>query len=195
MQCAKAAKKANSVLGQLCRGVGYRDKDVFIDLYKTYVRPHLEYAVQAWSPWTMGDKEVLEAVQRRAVKAVSNLRGKTYEDRLRELNLESLEDRRKRGDLLQAYRVLTSKDNVDPTTWFTMYQPQEDTVRTRQSGGHLNIVPQQWNGEVRRNFWSVRVVEHWNSLPNTVKMASTVNMFKNSIDNLKEGQRRLGGQL
>ena len=67
MQCAKAAKKANSVLGQLCRGVGYRDKIVFIDLYKTYVRPHLEYAVQAWSPWTIGDKEVLEAVQRSRV--------------------------------------------------------------------------------------------------------------------------------
>ena len=91
MQCAKAAKKANSVLGQLCRGVGYRDKNVFIDLYKTYVRPHLEYAVQAWSPWTIGDKEILEAVQRRAVKAVSNLKGRNYEDRFRKLNLETLE--------------------------------------------------------------------------------------------------------
>ena len=75
LQCAKAARTANGVLGQLCRGVGYRDKEVFIGLYKTYVRPHLEYAIQAWCPWTAGDKEVLEAVQRRAVKAVSNMRG------------------------------------------------------------------------------------------------------------------------
>ena len=71
-------------------------------MYKTYVRPHLEYAIQAWCPWTVGDKEVLEAVQRRAVKAVANLRGKTYNDRLRELNLDTLEDRRQRGDLIQA---------------------------------------------------------------------------------------------
>ena len=62
LQCAKAAKKANDVLGQLIRGVTYRDKDCFISLYQTYVRPHLEYAVAAWSPWTLGDREVLESV-------------------------------------------------------------------------------------------------------------------------------------
>ena len=62
-QCAKAAKKANKVIGQLIRGVGYRDKKVFINLYKTYVRPHLEYCAPAWCPWTIGDREVLEAVQ------------------------------------------------------------------------------------------------------------------------------------
>lgn len=87
-------------------------------LYKTYVRPHLEYAIQAWCPWTAGDKEVLEAVQRRAVKAVSNLRGKSYVERLRELEMDTLEERRKRGDLLQAYRILSGKDNVSPATWF-----------------------------------------------------------------------------
>ena len=63
-------------------GVGYRDKEVFIILHKTYVRPHLEYAIQAWCPWTVGDNEVLEAVQRRAVKAVATLRWKTYNERL-----------------------------------------------------------------------------------------------------------------
>ena len=104
LQCARAAKKANGVLGQLCKGVGYRNKEVFTGLYLTYVRPHLEYAIQAWSPWTAGDKEVLEAVQRRAVRAVTNLKGRTYEERLRELQLDTLEERRKRGDLLQAYR-------------------------------------------------------------------------------------------
>ena len=53
------------VLGQLIRGVRYRDKINYIDLYKTYVRPHKEYSVQAWSPRTIRDTEVMEAVQRR----------------------------------------------------------------------------------------------------------------------------------
>ena len=89
MQCAKAAKKANSVLGQLCRGISYRDRDIFIGLYTTYVRPHLEYCAQPWSPWTIGDKEVLEAVQRRAVGMVTNLNGKSYPEKLAELGMIS----------------------------------------------------------------------------------------------------------
>ena len=52
LQCAKAAQKGNMVLGQLCRGVSYRDRDTFMGLYTTFVRPHLEYCSQAWSPWT-----------------------------------------------------------------------------------------------------------------------------------------------
>ena len=75
LQCARAAAKANQVLGQISRGVTFRDKDTLVRLYKTYVRPHLEYCQAAWSPWTQGDKKVLEQVQRRAVKMISNMGG------------------------------------------------------------------------------------------------------------------------
>ena len=85
LQCVKAAKKGQMVLGQLARAVSYRDKVTFFNLYKTYVRPHLEYAVQAWSPWNAGDKSALENVQKRAVGMISNLRGRTYEEMLAEL--------------------------------------------------------------------------------------------------------------
>jgi hypothetical protein len=70
MQCAKAARRANAILGQLSRAVCYRDKDTILKLYKVYVRPHLEYAVASWSPWTVGDKELLEKVQRRALSMI-----------------------------------------------------------------------------------------------------------------------------
>ena len=184
------------MLGQLCRGVGYRDKEVFIGLYVTYVRPHLEYAAQAWSPWTAGDKEVLETVQRRAVKAVTNLQGRTYEERLRELGMDTLEERRRRGDLLQAYRVLTEKDNVSPATWFQLCQPREGEVSTRQTTGFLNVVPQQGKGEIRNNFWSVRVIEPWNALPDSVKRVESLNWFKNALDNMQGRKRntRVGQQ-
>ena len=81
MQCAKAAKTANAVLGQISRAVSYRDKNTFLRLFRTYVRPHLEYCAPAWSPWTLGDKEVLEKVQRRAIGMVTNFRGKSYEEK------------------------------------------------------------------------------------------------------------------
>ena len=66
LQCLKAAKKANSVLAQLSRAVSYRDKDTFLHLFRTYVRPYLEYCSATWCPWTKTDKEVLEKVQKRA---------------------------------------------------------------------------------------------------------------------------------
>ena len=50
LQCARAATKANQVLGQISRGVSYRDKSTFLRLCKTYVQPHLEYCQAAWYP-------------------------------------------------------------------------------------------------------------------------------------------------
>ena len=72
-QCSSAAGKANGVLGQVSRAVKYRDKRTFVQLYKVYVRPHLEYCIQAWSPYTQADKDKLEQVQRRAVNMVRGL--------------------------------------------------------------------------------------------------------------------------
>ena len=161
MQCAKAAKKANSVLGQLCRGIGYRDRDTFIGLYTTYVRPHLEYCVQAWSPWTLGDKEVLEAVQRRAVGMVTNLKGKTYQERLAELGMVTLEERRRRGDLVQMFRIMSGKDNVNSAWWFQPVSEREGAASARQTSGAFNVMRKEGRTEVRKNFWSVRVCDVW----------------------------------
>ena len=63
----------------------------FVKLYKQYVRPHLEFAVTAWSPWSEADKECLEKVQKRAVKMISGLASRDYNERLAELGLETLE--------------------------------------------------------------------------------------------------------
>ena len=79
-----------------------------------------------------------------------------------------------RGDLLQAYMVLTNKDNGETSTWFQLCQPKEGEVTTRQNGGYLNVVPQQWRGDIRCNFWSVRVVKPWNALPDLVKKTETL---------------------
>ena len=62
-QCSAAAGKANGVLGQISRAVSYRDKKTFLQLYKVYVRPPLEYCIQAWSPYWKADKEKLEKVE------------------------------------------------------------------------------------------------------------------------------------
>ena len=183
LQCARAATKANQVLGQISRGVCYRDKDTFLRLYKTYVRPHLEYCQSAWSPWTEGDKKVLEQVQQRAVRMISNLASRTYEDRLKEVGLTTLVERRRRGDMITMYRIMTGKDKVDPGLWFNLACTRDGAASTRMNRGHLNVeLPQASRLELRRNQFSQRVGADWNTLPDWVKQATTVNSFKNSLD-------------
>ena len=82
IQCLEAAKIANYMLGTISCAFHFRDWHVFLDLYKQYVRCHLEFSVSAWCPWTAADKDVLERVQCRAVNMISGLSGRNYEDKL-----------------------------------------------------------------------------------------------------------------
>jgi hypothetical protein len=100
VQCATAVNKANMILGQMARAFSYRDKYTWIRLYRMYVRPHLEYAVQSWCLWTDANIHLMESVQVRAVRMVSGLKASSYKEKLREVNLTTLVERRKRGDMI-----------------------------------------------------------------------------------------------
>ena len=183
-QCSAAAGKANGVLGQVSRAVKYRDKRTFVQLYKVYVRPHLEYCIQAWSPYTQADKDKLEHVQRRAVNMVAGLRGRSYEQKLREVGLTTLEERRIRGDMIQTSRILNGIDQVDASTWFAMATDRDrvGAANTRNSTDTTRLVEGVSKHEVRRNFFSQRVPRYWNSLPETTRQQQTVLGFKAAYD-------------
>ncbi len=75
--CKKVAKKATMVLNQIPRNCHYRDRHKYVGLYKQYIRPHLEFASPAWSPWTQEDIQEVEKVQEKALRQVNGLRGNT----------------------------------------------------------------------------------------------------------------------
>ena len=152
--CKKAARTAAGVLGQILRAFSFRDRRVLPKLYAQYVRPHMEFAVQAWAPWSRGDTETLENVQKRLVKAVTGLKEATYEDRCKELGLDTLAKRRQDHDMVQTFKIIHGIDNVDRATWFTLMDPNR-SHRTRLAEGGPMLVGSLARLELRKNF-SVR---------------------------------------
>jgi len=134
--------------------------------------------VQAWSPHLFKDKNCLERIQRRATKLVKGFSKLTYEDRLKKLGIYSLEKRRLHGDLIEAYKILTGKERVDKDKFFT------PPLNAHALCGHTwKLFKPRCKSTIRRSFFSNRVINVWNSLPQHVVDATTVNMFKNRLDN------------
>ena len=89
-------------------------------VYNTYIRPYQEYCIQAWSPYYTKDMLMLEKVQRSATKLVIGLKEFTYEERLTQLNLYRLEEKRLQGDLIETFKLLTGKENINPDQFLTL---------------------------------------------------------------------------
>ena len=98
-------KKSNSIMGLIRRTFTYIDAPTFLMLYITLVRPHLEYANSVWNPYKKKHIIALENVQRRATKLILGFKDMTYENRLRRLKLPTLAYRRKRGDMIEAFKL------------------------------------------------------------------------------------------
>uniref|UniRef100_A0A8C8SCV0 Reverse transcriptase domain-containing protein n=1 Tax=Pelusios castaneus TaxID=367368 RepID=A0A8C8SCV0_9SAUR len=118
VQCAEAVKKANRMLGIIKKGIENKTANVLLPLYKSMVRPHLEYCVQMWSPHLKKDILALEKVQKRATKMIRGLESASYEERLKRLGLFSLEKRRLRGDMIEVYKIMTDVEKVDKEKLF-----------------------------------------------------------------------------
>ena len=138
-------------------------------------RPHLEYCVQFWDHQYKRDVELLERIQCRTTKIIKGLEHLSYEERLSELGLFSLEKRRIREDLINLYKYLRGPYKDDGSKLFSVVR--SDIKRC--NGYKLNH--RRFHRHMTKNFFMVRVTEHWNRLPREV-VESPLEIFKTCLD-------------
>ena len=142
------------------------------------VRPLLEYCVQVWSPYKRKYINLLEGVQRRATKLVPELKNLEYKDRLQRLGLTTLEDRRVRGDMIETYKIITGKENVNAEKIFTIAQVRGDPQLTHNK----KIYKKSFKSDRRKYCFSQRVIERWNLLDKDVVESQNTSGFKRKYD-------------
>jgi hypothetical protein len=173
---AMAVNKASRMLGLVRATFTCLDETTVPRLFTTMVRPHLEYGNFIWHPRFRRDKVEVEKIQRRATKLVPNLKHLPYEDRIRVLSLPSLEYRRRRGDMLQVFKIMNGIDRINPGIFFS--ENSESSTR----GHDQKFVKKHARLGVRQSVFSQRVVNDWNSLPVNVIHSPSLNAFKSSLD-------------
>ncbi|KAJ8027222.1 hypothetical protein HOLleu_32304 [Holothuria leucospilota] len=157
-QCAESTKQANRVMGIIKRNFINFDRKVVLNLYKSLIRPHLDYCIQVWRPYLKKkDISLLEGVQRRMTSFITGMESKSYEDLITLYNITQGEIVLKLGNFVEFIR----------------------DSKTR--GNSKRITPPTVRLEVRRNSFFSRVWKTWNKLPEKVVTAPTLNTFKNRL--------------
>ena len=170
-------KKARRLSGMMMRNISTKNKTIMVPLFKAIIRPVMEYGNAVWCPYKKKDIKKIEDVQRDYTRRIKGMYGLDYTERLSKLKLPSLEFRRLRGDLIEVYKII--HNIYDPLTTHSLLTIDSSSC-TRSNG--FKLTKPSFNTKPYKHFFTNRIVNDWNSLPNQVVSADSLNSFKNKID-------------
>ena len=166
------------MLGLINRTIEFKHRDVLIRLYKSLVRPHLEFCTPAWSPHYRKDRDLIEKIQRRFTRMIPNISKLPYDQRLTEVGLWSLEDRRLRADLIEVYKIIHGLSSVSFQSFF------EFCHHDRTRGHTLKLHKHSVRTDLRQHFFTERIINVWNKLDEDTVSASSLNSFKRRLQKM-----------
>jgi hypothetical protein len=174
-QVIRVCAKSTAIAKKIYKCFQYKSNDIIKKLYVSTIRPKLEYANTVWKPTSVKHTKMIEMVQKRCTK-LGMLSDLSYNNRLSLLNLTKLNIRRVRGELIQVFKIIRGIDQIN-----LVQSPLSHNINTR---GVLKINTEFCSHNARSNFLINRVSKIWNSLPGAVKLAKSVNEFKNLLDEI-----------
>ena len=170
--------KARGTSFLLSKNITYKAAVVMVPLFKSLVRPILEYANAVWSPHLRKHVDAIEDIQRKFTKHIIGMKDLSYEQRLSILKLPSLEFRRIRGDLIEVYKIMHKIYDPITTKGLLPLAPEDNKTR----GNKFKILKQRTNTNNLKYFFTNRFVNLWNSLTDNIVDACSINSFKKKID-------------
>ena len=184
----KISRQSTILSYQILKSFKTKNIWTLLSLYKSYIRPLLEYNTEIWTPHLGKDKDCIESVQIRYTKQICNrcnIPNISYQDRLYKLGLRSLEDRRKEFDLISMFKIINriSVLNFDDYFYFksTKYSLRDSAAKVRL---HKHFNCNTWYGS-----FFYRAAKYWNNLDHNITSAKSLSIFKSkiktiSLDNL-----------
>jgi hypothetical protein len=157
----------------LLRGFLTRNSKTMRLAFITYIRPLLEYNSIVWNPDFICLIDLIEKVQRNFTKRIPSIASLSYPERLAILDLELLELRRLRFDLIYYFKILNHLTPFNPSEVFTIYTP---AARSRTIMPYLQKPIHASNRQLSTFF--LRNVNAWNALPASLRSCSSLPTFK-----------------
>ena len=174
---------ANRKMGIIKHTFSSLDPCSFVQLYKSIVRPSLEYCSQVWHPLLKKDYQKVEKVQRRATKSIPSLKHLSYSERLTQLKLPSLTYRRHRADVIQTFKIVKGLEDVESSTFFRF------SSNNRTRGHKYKVTKNRVKTQRRLHSFSQRSITEWNNLPEDVINSSSLNSFKANLEKVWKLQK------